>query len=267
MEIDAQKFSNENVTKLNVSEQVAFDIKNYFGQFPNKSFAQRILSKETGLNSKTIKRLLKCTNKPTYQTLFRLYSVMLSENDFEQLCNLCPENIAEQIRKYSPCNTVTTKDDVDDFLDLVRKDALMSELYVLAGTGPLKKSAVGFRYGQYGIELIERFVEKKYFNIIDTDTYILSDCAPNLDTDSLKHLGEYFVSKFSKPKNAQVKSENTISFYAESLNEEGKKAWLAIDTESFYKKVEIANNPLFKGNEKIFTFTATDSIKTENQYV
>ncbi len=62
-------------------------------------------------------------------------------------------------------------------------------------------------------------------------------------------------------------SQHTISFYAEGLTEEGKKAWLAVDTEAFYKKLNIANDPKFKGKIPVFTFTATDTILMESKYV
>ena len=43
---------------------------------PNKSFAIQVLAKESGLSDKTIKRLLAKNNKPTYQTIFKIYSVI-----------------------------------------------------------------------------------------------------------------------------------------------------------------------------------------------
>jgi hypothetical protein len=267
MEQMLQNTSKRPKQKLCLSEQVAFDILHFFNQFPNKNFAKKYLSRETGLNIKTIKRILAKTNKPTYQTLFRLYSVMFAENDYHKLLEICPKIVCDQIVKFSPSKTVTNCEQVDEFLSLVRKDSLMSELYVLAGTGPISRSVVGFRYGQYGIELLDKLLEKKYIYEVRNETYTLSPTAPNLDTESLKHLGEYFVSKFSKPKDAEVSSQNTISFYAEGLNEKGRKAWLAIDTELFYRKLEVANNPEFKGDHKMFTFTATDSINLENKYV
>ena len=263
-----QIIKNQNSAKrLDLSSQVAIDIANYLDQFPNKSFALKFLSKEAGLNNKTLKRLLEKKNRPTYQTLFRLYSVIFCETDYSKLLCLCPKPVREMIEKFSPCEEITNAKESDDFLNLMKRDSLIAELYVLAGTGPLQKSVVGFRYGQYGLELLETLIKKNYLVKIDNDSYVISPSISNLDSEALKLLGEYFVARHLKDKNSQVKSENTISFYAESLNHQGKLAWLSLDTEYFYKKLEIANNPKFKGNIKMFTFTATDTISSENYNV
>jgi len=248
---------------LSVSEQVALDLARYLDSFPNKCFAIRVLAKESGLNEKTIKRLLAKNNKPTYQTIFRLYCVFLNTSDYKTLMEKTPEVIRVTLEKFSPCEGLTQESQNQNFLDLVKKEPLMAELYILAGTGPLAKNAVGFRYGQYGLEILEKLVDAELIIKIDKDTFGLSKNAPNLDGDCLKYLGEYFIHRFSKPRNAQLEGENTIAFYAEGLNDEGLKEWLSVDSKAFYKKQEIANNPKYKGNVPVFSFCATDTIQLE----
>lgn len=264
----------DNISRINVKEsqdtlcdQVALDLSVYLENFPNKSFAIRFLAKETGLNEKTIKRLLKRENRPTYQTIFKLYSTFLDENDYYSLLEKSPPLITNHLKKFTPTESVTTKKTNEDLLELMKKEPLLAELFVLAGTGPLYKSAVSYRYGQYGVELILKFEEKGYFKELKKDEWVLSSNSPNLDSNTLKFLGEYFVSKFSKPKHGELASEHIISFYAEGLNDKGKRAWINLDTEIFYKKMEIANNPEFKGEIPVFTFSATDTIRMENQNV
>ena len=101
----------QNFTDLNLDsqanfgslvDQVAFDLASYLGQYPNKSFAIRILSKETGLNEKTLKRLLNRENKPTYQTLFKLYSIFLEEECFQKLLAKSPEVVRSYLAQYTP---------------------------------------------------------------------------------------------------------------------------------------------------------------------
>lgn len=246
-------------------EQVALDLAEYLDNFPNKTFAIRILAKETGLNPKTIRRLLSCTNKPTHQTLYKLYSIFFEEDNYSKLLDLCPKSVRERMCDYNPCDHSQKEQDNRNFLDLLKKEPLMAELYVLAGTGPLNKNAIAFRYGQYGLEILERLIEADLLIELDKETYGLSKNGPTLEGSTLKFIGEYFVRRFSKADNSQLKNENILSFYAEGLNEDGKQAWLKIDTDAFYKKVDIAKDPKFRGSIPVFTFTATDTITPEKK--
>lgn len=243
--------------------QVAYDLAEYLDNFPNKTFAIRVVAKETGLNPKTIRRLLARTNKPTHQTLYKLYSIFLNEDNYSKLLEKCPPIIKERISDYNPCDQSQKEKSNREFLDQLKREPLMAELYVLAGTGPLNKGAIAFRYGQYGLEVLERLVSCDLLVEVDKETFGLSKNCPIFDGHALKYLGEYFVRRFSKADNTQVQNENMINFYAEGLNEEGKQAWLKIDTQAFYKKVEIAKDPKFRGKTPVFTFTATDTITPE----
>tara|TARA_R110002072_G_scaffold534_5_gene3766 strand:- start:20929 stop:21765 length:837 start_codon:yes stop_codon:yes gene_type:complete len=253
--------------KLCLSTQVAHDLKEYLSQFSNPSFGIRVLSKETGLNPKTIKRLMEAQNKATYQTLFLLYSEFYETKDLCELLDKAPMVVADKIKDFTPCESTCDEDKLDKLIDSMKKEPIMAELFVLAGTGPLLTSVVGFRYGQYGIQILEKLVQEELLIKVNNETYILSKKTPTLTGKALKFLGEYFTHRFSKAEESYTEGENTISFYAESLNEEGKKAWLSVDTESFYKKLEIANNKKYQGNIPMFTFTSTDTIKIGNQNV
>lgn len=248
---------------LSLVDQVALDLAEYLGKFPNKSFAVRVLAKECGLSEKTIKRLLKSENKPTYQTIFKLYSIFFEESEYEALLGKCPIVVREYIKDYTPSEAESSTEKNNQLLELLRKEPLFAELMVLAGTGPLHMSAIGFRYGQYGLEVLERLEKAHVLIKVTKDAYSVSSKLPNFDGQALKFLGEYFIHRFSKP--SDLMSENTISFYAEGLNREGLKEWLAVDSEAFYKKLEIANNPQYKGATPVFTFTATDTIQRESK--
>lgn len=248
-----------------LEDQVALDLAEYLDNFPNKTFAIRILAKESGLNPKTIRRLLARENKPTYQTLHKLYSIFLEEDNYSQLLARCPKVVADKIRDYNPCDDSQKESRRLEFLEMLKREPLLAELYILAGTSPLNKNAVAFRYGQYGVEVLEKLLKEDLIQEIEKDTYTLTKTGPTMDGHCLKYLGEYFVRRFAKADNTQVHNENMLNFYAEGLNEQGKVEWLRVDTEAFYKKIEIANDPKFKGTIPVFTFTATDTITPEKK--
>lgn len=250
-----------------VSRQLALDLEKYILKFTKPSFAIRTLSKKTKLNVKTIKRLISCQNRPTYQTVFKLYSVFLNENKYSELLARCPPEITNYLEKYTPSKSVSSAQENSAFLDLITNEPLLAELYVLAGAGPLHKNKVLSNYGKNGLVLLKKLEERGIIRPLDETTYVATGSGPNLDGPALKYLGEYFVRKFLKPHNTDELEKNIISFYAEGLNESGKNAWLALDSTVFYKKLKIANDPKYKGDIQLFTFTATDTIKLEDDYV
>lgn len=265
MTLGSDSFEHEIQRELTLEEQVARDLGLYLEKFPNKTFAIRILAKESGLNQKTIRRLMARENRPSYQTLYKLYSIFLEEENYSELLKICPKVVKERIEDYNPCDD-SKKTRSIELLAQFKNEPLFAELFVLAGTSPLNKNAIAFRFGEYGLEVIDKLLKEDLLQEIEKDTYTLSRNTPPLDGECLKFLGEYFVRRFSKPGNCQMHWQNTINFYAESLNEEGKKEWLQIDADAFYKKVEIAKNPDYRGSIPVFTFNATDTIKPENSH-
>jgi hypothetical protein len=249
-----------------VLRQVCFDLKRYLAQFPNERFAIRIVSEETGLNQKTLRRLMLGENRPTHQTLLKLYSLFYQLDDYQQVYAMAPEVIRQRIADYNPDEDVLgkRKKDKNTLLELLKSEPLASEILILAGLMPLQKSIISFRYGEFGVKVMQSLFKEGFLIEQQKDQFTLSALGPELDAECLKTLGLHFTRRFSKPSQAKVLNQNILSFYAESLNEEGKEQWLKIDTEAFYKKVEIAKSPQFKGHLPVYTFTTTDTISTES---
>lgn len=245
---------------LPLGDQVSLDLANYLDGFPNKSFAIRILAKETGINARTIKRLLQQENQPSVPTMFKLYSVFTGEETGEKLLSACPRIIRTEFETYGPSKLESTKFKKVNFLELLEEDPLIGELFVLAGTGPLFKDAVCFRYGQYGVELIEKLEALNLLKMTDKDRYEIGPNCPTFDGEIIKTLGLRFTQKFCRPDIAGVRGKNVMNFYAEGLNDKGLTEWLAIEEEAYYKKLKIANDPKFKGSNPIFTFSTIDSV-------
>lgn len=244
-----------------IEEQVALDLASYLDRFPNKNFAIRILSKETELHEKTIKRLLNRQNKPTYQTLAKLYFSFLDLSNYQELLAKCPPVVAEFLKTYTPPEATPRAQRADLLSQLFKKEPLAAEIFVLAGTGPLELNKIRLRYGLYGVEALRLLEQEKLLVETDKGKFSLAPTIPSMSGETLKILGELFIRRFSKPRD--VMSENSISFYAEGLNEEGLKQWLAVDSEAFYKKLKIAQNSAYQGGTPVFTFCATDRFCVE----
>ncbi len=251
------------IQEPSLQRQLALDLTAFLKKFPNRNFAIRILAKESGLNEKTIRRLLSEENRPTYQTTFKLYAIFLEEVNYDKLLPLCPPIVRNYLKDFSPAQTVSRPDRESQLVEMFLADPISAELFVLAGTGVLKTAEVEKMFGQYGLQLMDKLKAADLLVEVAKGSYSLSTKVPNLDGHALKILGEYFVKHFCKQR--EVMSENSIIFYAEGLSDEGKKAWLAIDRESFQKKMEIVRDPNFRGSNRVFTFTATDEIQRKEQ--
>lgn len=247
-------------TSLSLVDQIECDLLQYIDRFPNKNFAIQVIAKESGLSQKTIKRLLLKRNRPTYQTIFKIYAVLFETSEYKQLMSLIPKVIQEALKTFSPGEKVCIESENRKFLDFIEQEPLLAELFILAATGTLDKNNVVFKYGQYGLNSLKKLEMSGYIVQVDNSSYKVSNSTPNFDSKCLKFLGEFFVKNYSKTKNMQIEGQNSLSFYAEGLNEEGLKEWLKIDTESFYKKQKIANNIKYKGSKPVFTFNATDTV-------
>ena len=163
---------------LCIKSQLALDVANFLDEFPNKSLGLRFLSKEAGVNEKTIKRILQKENKPTYQTLMKLYPVLISEDNQQKLIERCPEVVRNVLEKRSPRKNFVQTEESSHFLELVKREPLMAELYILVGTGTLYKSAISYRYGQYGIELLDKLENAGFIYTDGKGRYSLSPKAP-----------------------------------------------------------------------------------------
>lgn len=252
---------------LSLEKQLALDLQNYLNQFPNEKFAMRIVSQETGLNQKTIKRLLNCENKPTHQTLLKLYALFFQLDDYQEVLKKVPFVIKERIQNYSPDEEVLGKKRKcqTGLLEMLKNEPLASELVILAALMPIQMSTICFRYGDYGLKVLKQLKNAGILVEQEKDCYIMAPQGPEFDAECLKLLGLHFTQRFSKTSQAKVHNLNILSFYAECLNEKGKQEWLKVDTESFYKKVEIAKSPENKGTIPMFTFTTTDTISLESK--
>lgn len=257
---NSEKTLSDSHTCSDYCEQIRLDLESFISNFPNKSFAIRVLAKESAISEKTIKRLLKKTNRPTYDTIFALYAVILETEDEELILSKVAPSLSNYLNQMTARKLKKKKNLDYDFLEMLKKDPVICELFVQAATGGVNESAIGYRYGQYGLELLERMSELKILRAVDKGVYELSPHAPSVEGEVLKFIGLRFSEVFSKPTNSQETNNNVMSFYANSLNEEGYKEWLRIDTEAFYKKLEVAKMKEYKGAMRYFTFNATDSM-------
>ena len=246
-----------------LEDQVAFDLNRYLNFYPNKTFALRNLSKETGLNEKTLRRLLKKENIPSAQTLFKLYTVFTGADNHSDLLANSPELIRDQLANFQTDNFVqSTGAQKVNFQDLFEGEPILIEIYLLLCVKNVDLCHIVYLYGQLGSKAVEKLEALGLIQKIDNGLYGLTKKRPFPNGPLLKMLGLRMTKSFMKAEDSAVEGTNFVGLHVEGLNDEGRKKWLEIEKRSFQEKMQVANDPQFKGERPVFTFQATDDFET-----
>jgi len=259
-EFEVSKNIQKKAPENDLMSQVASDLAFYIDQFSNKTLALRNLSKETKLNEKTLRRLLKKENKPSSHTLHKIYFAMTKSSNEEEMLASCPAIIRKCLCELNIDKLKREIPKQYDFLNLIESYPILGEVYALLGTKNLDISEVVYRFGQYGADILSKLSTLGIAQEIDKGLYKLSDKQPHLDGSSLKLLGLRLTRRYAKSDVTDLVGQSFISLYCEGLNEQGKIKWLEIDQMALKEKAKIAQSEEYKGSEPMFTFQVTDSL-------
>lgn len=258
---DASTSSLTAALELPLTAQIARDIIEFCSHYTNEKYALRLLAKKMEVSEKTVLRLRDQKTTPSHATLFRLYLALTAAERREDFFARLPTVIGDEIKKKEISENDFQTDFPDfDFLQAIKKQPVVGELFVLASLQGLHKNEVLLRYGQFGLDLLEKLVEVGLIKKITGNMYAASGRGPVFDGHVILNVGSHFLERFSKPEKSKERGQNSLAFYANSLNEEGYKKWLSIDEEAFYKKVEVAKQKQYQGGVLSFTFGATDTL-------
>jgi transcriptional regulator with XRE-family HTH domain len=246
--------------ELSIVEQVALDLATYLENYPNISFALKILSKDSGLSEKTLRRLINKENNPSYQTLFKLYLALLDTDNESEVLTKCPKVIKEKLESVNPEKIRKCVPKTYDFHELIKSHPVLAEIYILAGIQDVSVSNIVYRFGQYGADCLTKLENLEIVSKVGRGKYRLAEKQPQLNGAILKNFGLRFIDRYLKDEESDIEGTNFIGFFAEGLNAAGKKRWLEIDQASFLEKVEVGNDEKYKGSELMFSFQGTDNI-------
>ncbi len=258
--IKNEQLINAQHNPLELGAQVSFDLLQKLKQYSDPKIGLRLLSDKMAINERTLKRLINQENRPGYTTLFKIYRVLFSTSDESLLIDLVPKCIQDEIKKCNP-NIIDSKTSfLEDIESHILYDKCFSELYFLCATGPISKEFVQFRFGQNGIETIDKMLNLKSIKLLSSGLYILGENQANISPDTIKRVGLSLVEKYLKPHEAEVGGNNFTGLYAEGISEDVYDKWLQIDEIAFHEKVELSKKDGAKGNIRAFTFMATDQL-------
>jgi hypothetical protein len=258
---DICKNLSTKVSSPELIDLVVNDILNYFKDSSDIKKSLRFMSRKINLHEKTLFRLVNKENFPSYSSLYKIYRFIFnSENDLLVLEKLHPQ-IRQFLLQANPQALPPNAQLVSEQLQQeVLSNPVLRELYVLAGTGSLKKDFVLNRFGQYGLESVNKLLKLAVLKEIRPQEFTLGSAQINFTPDSVYEVGLQFCQSYARPAEGQLTGENYMTFFAEGLSEEAYQQWLQIDLEAFQKKVLLAGNAQSLGGVRAFTFTCTDKI-------
>lgn len=248
-------------------QQVANDLKQKLAEFKDPKKGFKIMSAYMGIHEKTLKRLMDCQNRPGYQTMFKIYRALYNVDSNNEVIAKAPEIIGKFLSQSYPDSKnmqtgVSYKINIEEEL---RKDPIFCEIYFLCVTGEVTKEYIGFQYGSYGLDVLEKMLEQKVVVSIRNNVFSIGPRQASLDPESMQRIGIHLAKQFFKPENTDQTGENFASLMAYGLTEEAYDQWLKVDEEAAAKKLEIGQNPENQGTYKAFSFSVVDTLAQRNR--
>lgn len=249
------------IAETSVSAQVASDLANLLKSTPDPKKLLRSISNKIGVHEKTLTRILNQENKPSYMTVFKIYRYILGEFDDLKVVERAPESIKKYLLNANPLSLESKQHYFSSIDKEIKKNPVFAEVYVLASTGPTKKTDIIQRFGKYGLEILELMIQKNILQEIRTGEYILGSNQTNLSPETVLALGIQFSENYAKPENGYELGLHFMGFFAEGLSDEAYKQWQLIDQEAYFKKVNLAKDPASLGRKRAFTFMITETLE------
>lgn len=241
--------------------EISLVLESLLSQFKDRKKGIRIISKKMGIHEKTVIRLLNNENRPGYQTVFKIYRVFFNEFNDAKVLELVPEVVRDYLIKCNPQELIPNKN-YSPLADLeLQKNPIVSEIYIIAATGPVGLEDIETRFGNYGVSLLNKMLENKLLCEVHKHVYITGDVRPVFTGETILSVGSTMIANHAKPLDEDVNWNNYISFYAEGINEETYRKWIEIDEEAHNKKLELARDSANFGNTRAFTFMITEKIE------
>lgn len=256
--LNTDDINNKRKDSFDVRAQVSEDLKNKLSEYRDSKKGLRAMSALMGVHEKTLKRLIDCENKASYQTLLKIYRALYQTNSDTTVLRLLPPNIAEYIKNYKvkdDFNSANITVDVDKEL---QKNPVFCEIYLLAGTGGVSKEYIAYNYGRFGEKILNEMIELEVIVAVSKYKFILGRNQASFTPETIKSVSIHIAERFSNPDDSL--GHNYQGFVAEGLSEEAYQKWLEIDQRAYLEKLEITKDPKNHGDIKAFGYTCTDTL-------
>lgn len=242
------------------AERVYKDLREYLAASDEPRRRLKFLAAKTGIHEKTLQRLARGLNKPTYMTVFKVYRHLLNETDDVKLLAAVPVEISAYLKKANPQSLEGDKTYSSDVERELIANPIAAELVILCATGPIQTAFVRTQFGDYGLKVMANLVERNVLAMVSRDQVCSGQVQVNISPETVAAFGIQMSRSYLRPDLSYMTGRNFLGFYAEGLTEAARQAWLKIDADAFNEKVKLAKLPENRGDVRAFTFYATDIV-------
>jgi hypothetical protein len=260
--------SNSNAARLGdlaslAIEHVYRDLEKFLEGSVDRRKRLKHMAKRTNIHEKTLLRLSRRENRPTYITIFKIYRHLLDEDDDAKLLGRVPKEVADYLNHANPQTISQTKSYSADVELEMRTNPVLAELMVLCATGPVKLEYVKSRFGDFGLQVVELGLKRNFFQTLAKNEICRGSQQVNMAPETIASVAVQMMRSHLKPEKCYATGENFLGFYAAGLNDEAYQKWLAIDADAFQRKIEIAKQMESRGNIRAFTAQAIEHAEIE----
>lgn len=267
-EISMEKKSKHHDKSSLILDIVINDLKSVLLNYDSETKGLAFISINTGLSSKTLKRIIKRKNNPSPQTLVKLYQFFTGAKDLRSFNKLTPPLIVERLK-----NSQVSELFADEILNSgdftveeeFLKCSVTRKIYAFAETGTISKEFIGFKYGEDGLKTAVNMVKLGLLKE-KNGYYEKGTSKPILYGEMAFEQSITMISNFFDKSKLPLRGENQVTVHLSNLNCNGFNEWLKIDLAAYHQKVKIANNPKFQGKIKSWTTSHTDTMIRERIY-
>lgn len=246
---------------LAYEKRVRNDLKSKLHSFPKTSEGLEVISKHTNVSKRTFQRIIQGSHKPTTNTVIRFYQYLLQDDFQTSLIDKLPAEVREHIFKDSlnvrlttPTKTLSLKVD-----ELIVTDSVFREIYLLNSVGEITKEYISYRFGQYGVDVIEKMLKLKVIIAKNHNTFISGFVRAQLGNEAIVAIGKGLVEHKLQKEKLSLRGENSASVYFQAIDTETYNELLKIEHEHMSRKKELLSMAK-KGNVKMWTFSCTDTM-------
>ena len=244
------------------------DLDTALKEFPRVSTGIKILSMKMQLSDRTLRRVLKGTHFPSYQTILKVYRYLLGTYTDKETISKMPKVLSEFV-SYEHDNS-TLLNSASNFsydIDLLLKnDSVFRSIYVETATGSIHKSKVSYEHGKHGEKVLLKMVELDVIQETEEDVYTSSINRGSLSIETSQSISQFLLeNKFTSDK-SNLAGENFYSLFFEGVNLETYNEMLKIDWQAMQAKKKLLKNKDNRGSVKCWTLTFTDTLSTDLLY-
>lgn len=245
-----------------IQDQVSQDIGLFLQRHKDPRKGLALLATKSQIHTKTLRRLIEKEHNPGYQTLYKLYSCLIGTPDFDQVLKAAPPLVQEKLKRTDPQvkSSPLFKYTISIEQEML-KDPCFSELYVLAETRPFDGSYVRSRFGEYGLEVLQKMLQMNVLRLLENGRYGLGTHRSPFSAQTIKAVGLRLTERYSKPSRTDENYANYMNLFFESVSENTYRKWLEIDIQAFKEKMRLLESPASRGPIPAFMFNVIDTLQ------